>query len=100
MFETLATSDEPMDATQIVKYSGVPKAKVYEDLTRMIDKGMVMDSISEKKKLYTALPLPLAIEKLPAEFQENIKQLKTSSKKKPFLDERIWSLKVNTSIQA
>ncbi|CDQ37915.1 MULTISPECIES: TrmB family transcriptional regulator [Virgibacillus] len=100
VFETLASSDEPMDATQIVKYSGVPKAKVYEVLTRMIDKGMVMDSISEKKKLYTALPLPLAIEKLTAEFQENIKQLKTSSKKKPFLDDRIWSLKVNTSIQA
>ncbi|WP_337970565.1 helix-turn-helix domain-containing protein, partial [Virgibacillus salexigens] len=95
MFETLASSDAPMDATQIVKYSGDPKAKVYEVLTRMIDKGMVMDSISEKKKRYPALPLRLAIENLTAEFQENIKQLKTKTNKKPFLDDRIWSLKVN-----
>jgi HTH-type transcriptional regulator, sugar sensing transcriptional regulator len=100
VFEVLASSEEPMDATNIVKYSGVPKSKIYEVLTRMIEKGMVLDSVSEKKKLYTALPLSIVIEKLTAEFDENVQQLKTSTSKRKFYDEHVWSLKVDSSIRA
>ncbi|MCM3717758.1 TrmB family transcriptional regulator [Fictibacillus phosphorivorans] len=100
VFEVLASSEEPMDATNIVKYSGVPKSKIYEVLTRMIEKGMVLDSVSEKKKLYTALPLSTVIEKLTTEFQENVEQLKTSTSKRKFYDEHVWSLKVDSSIRA
>lgn len=100
VFEVLASSEEPMDATNIVKYSGVPKSKIYEVISRMIEKGMVLDSVSEKKKLYTALPLPIVIEKLTTEFQENVQQLKTSTSKRKFYDEHVWSLKVDSSIRA
>jgi HTH-type transcriptional regulator, sugar sensing transcriptional regulator len=100
VFEVLASSEEPMDATNIVKYSGVPKSKIYEVLSRMIEKGMVLDSVSEKKKLYTALPLSIVIEKLTTEFQENVQQLKTSTNKRKFYDEHVWSLKVDSSIRA
>jgi HTH-type transcriptional regulator, sugar sensing transcriptional regulator len=100
VFEVLASSEESMDATSIVKYSGVPKSKIYEVLTRMIEKGMVLDSVSEKKKLYTALPLSIVIEKLTTEFQENVQQLKTSTSKRKFYDEHVWSLKVDSSIRA
>ncbi|EOA3903043.1 TrmB family transcriptional regulator [Bacillus cytotoxicus] len=98
-YEVVVSSNEPLDATTIVKHSGVPKAKIYEILARLIDKGMVMDSVSEKKKLYTALPLKLAIEKLTAEFQTNIKELETNISKKSFIDDRVWSLKMQSSIQ-
>ncbi|MGM7723910.1 TrmB family transcriptional regulator [uncultured Metabacillus sp.] len=101
VYEVLATSEEPMDATTIVKYSGVPKAKIYEVISRMIEKGMIMDSISDNKKLYTGLPLSLAIEKLTTEFQANVEQLKKSGiKKRSYNDEHVWSLKVDTSIRA
>ena len=80
-YEVVVSSNEPLDATTIVKHSGVPKAKIYEVLARLIDKGMVMDSVSEKKKMYTALPLKLAIEKLTTEFQSNIKELETTISK-------------------
>ncbi|MFC7393777.1 TrmB family transcriptional regulator [Scopulibacillus cellulosilyticus] len=100
VYEVLVSSEEPLDATKIVKYSGVAKAKIYEVLSRMIEKGMVLDSVSEKKKLYTALPLPLAIEKLTAEFQDNINHLKRNTSKKLYTDDRVWSLKVDASIQA
>ncbi|GGB58923.1 transcriptional regulator [Lentibacillus populi] len=100
LYEVLVSSEEPMDATNIVNYSGVPKAKVYEVISRMVKKGMVMESISEKKKLYSALPLPLAIEKLSAEFKDNINQLKEKTYKKSFTDDRVWSLKVDSSIRA
>ncbi|SDI02408.1 TrmB family transcriptional regulator [Alteribacillus bidgolensis] len=99
IYETLVSMEDPLDAATIVKYSGVPKAKVYEVLSRMIDKGLVMDSTSEKKKLYTALPLPLVIEKLTTEFENNIQQLKKNKFRKPFSDDRVWSLKMDTSIR-
>ncbi|MBM7652428.1 TrmB family transcriptional regulator [Neobacillus cucumis] len=99
VYEVLCASDEPLDATLIVKYSGVPKAKVYEVISRMIEKGLVLDSVSEKKKLYTALPLDLVIEKLTKEFQVSIEQLKNNSSKKIIMDDRVWSLKVDSSIQ-
>ncbi|WP_445492688.1 TrmB family transcriptional regulator [Niallia sp. 03133] len=100
VYEVLVSIEEPMDATKLVKYSGVPKAKIYEVISRMIEKGMILSSVSEKKKLYTALQLPLAIEKLTAEFQANIKQLKNNTLKKSFSDDRVWSLKVDSSIRA
>ncbi|WP_310176289.1 helix-turn-helix domain-containing protein [Neobacillus niacini] len=99
VYEILSSNDGPLDATQIVKYSGVPKAKVYEVLTRMIEKGLVLDSVSEKKKLYTALPLNLVIEMLTKQFQDNINHLKQNSSKKQITDDRVWSLKVDSSIQ-
>lgn len=99
VYEVLSSSNEPLDATLIVKHSGVPKAKVYEVISRMIEKGMVMDSVSEKKKLYTALPLHLVIEKLTKEFQAQIKQLESRSSKKTVTDDRVWSLKVDSSIK-
>ena len=98
-YEVVVSSNEPLDATTIVKHSGVPKAKIYEVLARLIDKGMVMDSVSEKKKMYTALPLKLAIEKLTTEFQSNIKELETTISKKSFTDDRVWSLKMQSSIR-
>ncbi|MEJ9114527.1 TrmB family transcriptional regulator [Bacillus paramobilis] len=98
-YEVVVSSNEPLDATTIVKHSGVPKAKIYEVLARLIDKGMVMDSVSEKKKLYTALPLKLAIEKLTTEFQSNIEELETNISKKSFTDDRVWSLKMQSSIR-
>ncbi|WP_096438304.1 TrmB family transcriptional regulator [Alteribacter populi] len=99
VYEVLASSEEPMTTTTIVKYSGVPKAKIYEVLSRLTEKGMIMDSVSEKKKVYTALPLPLAIEKLTTEFQHNIEQLKINTAKKSYSDDRVWSLKDETSIR-
>lgn len=100
VYEILANSNEPLDATRIVKYSGVPKSKVYEVLTRLIDKGMILNTVSGRKKLYAALPLSVVIEKLTAEFQSNIDKLKVDLTKKSFMDERVWSLKESSAIRA
>lgn len=99
VYEILLASEEPLDATQIVKYSGVPKAKIYEVLSRMIEKGILLDSVSDKKKYYSALPLNLVIDKLSAEFKDSIEQLKTNATKKTISDDRVWSLKVDSSIR-
>jgi sugar-specific transcriptional regulator TrmB len=99
VYESLLACDELMDATMIVKFSGVPKAKVYEVLTRLSDKGMILDSVSERKKYYSALPLPLVVERLTAEFNQSIDQLKSSKLKHVYTDDRVWSLKVDSSIK-
>lgn len=100
VYETLASNTEPMDASLVVKHSGVPKAKIYEVLSRLIEKGMVLDTVSEKKKLYAALPLPSLIEKLTRQFQQDVAQLSASLAPKKVSDDRVWSLKVDSSIRA
>lgn len=100
VYEVLVSSDEAMDVSLIAKHSNVPKAKIYEVISRMIDKGMIMEAISEKKKTYTALPIDLAIERLTSEFQANIETFKESTSKKTFRDDRVWSFKVQATIQA
>lgn len=100
VYETLAATDAPMDAAMVVKHSGVPKAKIYEVLSRLVDKGLVLDSVSDKKKWYTALPLNSLVDKLTAQFQQNVETLKSSLASKKVRDDRIWNLKIASSIQA
>lgn len=100
VYETLVSSNQPMDVNMVAKHSSVPKAKIYEVLSRMIDKGMIMEAISEKKKMYTALSLDIAVERLTAEFQQNIEKFKEKTAKKTFSDDRVWSFKLQASIQA
>lgn len=100
VYETLVAGDGPMDATSVVKHSGVPKAKIYEVLSRLIDKGLISDSISEKKKTYLALPLQIVIDKLSKEFEQSIEQLKQMNERKIAADNQVWSLKSEASIMA
>ncbi|GLY12108.1 TrmB family transcriptional regulator [Pseudobacillus badius] len=100
VYESLVSAGEPLDATSIVKLSGVPRAKVYEVLHRMGEKGMILESTVEKKRLYSALPLESAIEKLKADFDSHINELRKAKVKQAAADDRIWTLKENHSIQA
>ncbi|MFC7678755.1 TrmB family transcriptional regulator [Paenibacillus sp. GCM10028914] len=100
VYETLVTSGEAMDASSIVKLSSVPKAKIYEVLDRLVDKGIVMDTVSGKKRTYTALPVEAVIDKLTQEFESDIKELRSAGVRKKVVDDQVWSLKSHTSIQA
>ncbi|MBH0230991.1 TrmB family transcriptional regulator [Halobacillus yeomjeoni] len=98
VFEVLTASESPLDAATIVKHSQVPKSKVYEVLNRMIDKGLLLSSFEGKKKLYSALPLETTIEKLTADFQANVKELKNHEYKLPQVDDRVWTIKNESAI--
>ncbi len=82
VYEALLANDGPLDASSIVTYSHVPKAKIYEVLNRLIDKGIVVNTLSGKKKLYSAVALQTVIQKLTADFENDINELKTYKIKK------------------
>lgn len=100
VFEVLTASDSPLDATTIVKNTHVPKSKVYEVLNRLIDKGLILSSAVERKRLYNALPLETTIEKLTAEFQENVDELRNKEYSLSPVDDRVWTIKNDTSISS
>jgi HTH-type transcriptional regulator, sugar sensing transcriptional regulator len=100
VYQSLITVDQPLDATGIVKSSGVPRSKVYEVLHRLNEKGMILESTIEKKRLYSALPIEATIKKLKTEFESNLQQLRTTQIKKTPSDDRVWTLKDNHSIQS
>ncbi|CAM3180139.1 MULTISPECIES: TrmB family transcriptional regulator [Paenibacillus] len=98
VYEAIFAQDAPLDATSIVSYSNVPKAKIYEVLNRLIDKGTVLTTMHGKKKLYMAVDLQSIILKIRADFEKDIEELKTYKIKRTFTDEHIWTLKDATSI--
>ncbi|WP_099156660.1 TrmB family transcriptional regulator [Virgibacillus ndiopensis] len=99
VYQSLITVDQPLDATGIVKRSGVPRSKVYEVLHRMIEKGIILESTIEKKRLYTALPIDSMIEKLKADFEMNVEELRNTKVKETPVDDRVWMLKDDHSIR-
>ncbi|TYR80593.1 TrmB family transcriptional regulator [Priestia megaterium] len=100
VYEALIGSSMPLDATSIVNYSNVPKAKIYEVLNKMIEKGLVLNTMAGKKKLYSAVSLDIIIKKLTAEFEQDIKSLKSYKVKRTFTDDYVWNLKDKASISA
>ncbi|MBM7583466.1 sugar-specific transcriptional regulator TrmB [Bacillus pakistanensis] len=100
VYQSLITVDQPLDATGIVKSSTVPRSKVYEVLHRLIEKGMILETTVEKKRLYTALPIEATIKKLKTEFESNLEVLRNTQIKKTPSDDRVWTLKDNQSIQS
>lgn len=100
VFEVLTASDEPLDATTIGKYSQVPKSKVYEVLNRLIDKGLLKSSFTNRKKLYTALPLETTIQKLTSEFEANVEELKNKEYTLTQNDDRVWTIQNEGAISS
>ncbi|MCG7408420.1 TrmB family transcriptional regulator [Paenibacillus sp. ACRRX] len=100
VYEALVTHAEPMDATTIVKHSGVPKAKIYEVIAKLVEKGIVSDAVSGKKRTYAAIPMQIVIDKLTHEFERDIADLRRAGTRRTYADDQVWSLKTNSSIQA
>jgi Predicted transcriptional regulators len=96
----MTNTGQALEASAISKLSGVPKAKVYEVINRLIDKGLLLDSMLEKKKLYRAIPLDNLIQKLTSQFQTDIEQLKLAEHKPFQPDDRVWNLVTEESIYA
>ena len=98
VYTSLITVNQALDATAIVKRSGVPRTKIYEVLNRLVVKGILLEATVEKKRLYTALPMDALIEKLKIDFDSDIEELKKIEVVEMEVDDRVWTLKENQSI--
>jgi len=100
VYATMIHVSQAMEASAISKQSGVPKAKVYEVIDRLLDKGILLGSMLDKKKVYRAIPLDQVIHKLTLQFQADVEQLKLSEQAEFQPDDRVWNLATEESIYA
>ncbi|MGN7312447.1 TrmB family transcriptional regulator [Alkalicoccobacillus gibsonii] len=100
VYSSLITVNQALDASTIVKRSGVPRTKVYEVINRLVDKGILLETTVEKKRQYAALPLDAMIEKLQTDFESSIEELKKVEVEEMELDNRVWTLKDHQSISS
>ena len=64
-----------MNVGEIAKISGVPRPKLYEILTRLIEKGLCTEKIGKVKR-YRIVDPNIATEKLIKDYQEQLEQKK------------------------
>lgn len=100
VYETMLIAGKAVEASAIAKLSGVPKAKVYEVISRLLDKGILLVSVLEKKKLYQAVPVEQVVQKLTMKFESDIKQLRLIEQKQVKPDDRVWNLATEESVYA
>lgn len=92
----------PVTAYQVSKESGIPRARIYEVLGTLCDKGIVMKEEINDTTRYSPLPVEIFLQKVQSEWQstysvisESLKELETSEEK---VDNRVITLKDYNSI--
>lgn len=92
----------PVTAYQVSKESGIPRARIYEVLGTLVDKGIVMKEEINETTRYSPLPVEIFLQKAQSEWQSNyavisesLKKLETSEEK---VDNRVITLKDYRSI--
>ncbi|MGH0692840.1 TrmB family transcriptional regulator [Bacillus cereus] len=92
----------PVTAYQVSKDSGVPRARIYEILGNLVEKGIVMKEEINDTTRYSPLPVEIFLQKAQTEWQstyegisDSLKKLETSEEK---TDNRVITLKDNQTI--
>jgi HTH-type transcriptional regulator, sugar sensing transcriptional regulator len=99
VYETLHQAGKPMTGYALAKDSGVPRGKIYEVLHRLVDKGILLESMSGGKSEYQAVDLEIVIGALTRSFFDNVTQLRQAySEERREADDRVWMLKEERSM--
>jgi len=87
----------PVTAYQVSKESGIPRARIYDVLTTLVEKGIVLKEEINDAARYSPLPVEIFLEKAKSEWQstyavinDSLKELETSAKE---VDNRVITLK-------
>jgi len=90
------TANHPVNGSQLSRQSGIPRARIYDVLEKLIAKGFVIES---SKGMYTPIPSEEFIRRLRQEFETALSSLEKRIKKarqKPEKDV-IWTIKGYTA---
>ncbi|PEL13315.1 TrmB family transcriptional regulator [Bacillus sp. AFS017336] len=87
----------PVTAYQVSKDSGIPRARIYDVLSNLVEKGIVLREEINDTARYSPLPVEIFLQKAQSEWQstyseisDSLKSLENSSEK---MDNRVISLK-------
>ncbi|WP_423798320.1 TrmB family transcriptional regulator [Neobacillus sp. SAB-20_R2A] len=87
----------PVTAYQVSKESGVPRARIYDVLSTLVDKGIVLKEEINDTTRYSPLPVEIFLQKAQSEWQatyteisDSLRNLETSAEK---MDNRVITLK-------
>lgn len=62
-------------AYQVSKLSGIPRARIYDILESLVEKGIVLKEEYEKSALYSPLPVEIFLQKTQSEWEETYRTL-------------------------
>lgn len=89
-------------AYQVSKDSGVPRARIYEVLNDLEEKGMVLKEEVNDNILYSPLPVDVFLESIESKWKDTFesvkKELKWFEKEEPEADTRVTTLKGEDNI--
>ncbi|HDR7950774.1 TPA: TrmB family transcriptional regulator [Bacillus toyonensis] len=92
----------PVTAYQVSKNSGIPRARIYEILDNLVEKGIVMKEEINNTIRYSPLPVEIFLQKAQSEWQstyevisDSLKKLESSEEKS---DNRVITLKDKKAI--
>ncbi|MBL0385967.1 TrmB family transcriptional regulator [Tumebacillus sp. ITR2] len=99
VYETLHHVGKPMTGYALAKDSGVPRGKIYEVLHRLVDKGIILESMTGNKSEYQAVDIEIVIKALTQNFYQNVEKLRDAYREdRPEIDDRVWMLKQDSSM--
>lgn len=92
----------PVTAYQVSKESGIPRARIYDVLSNLVEKGIVMKEEMNDTTRYSPLPVDIFLQKAQSEWQstytaisDTLRSLETSGEK---ADNRVVTLKDSETI--
>jgi len=92
----------PVTAYQVSKESGIPRARIYDVLSNLVEKGIVMKEDIDDSVRYSPLPVEIFLQKAQSDWQstytvisDSLKRLETFEEK---TDNRVISLKDTKTI--
>ncbi|ULT54929.1 TrmB family transcriptional regulator [Neobacillus drentensis] len=87
----------PVTAYQVSKDSGIPRARIYDVLGNLVEKGLVLKEEIDDTTRYSPLPVEIFLQKAQSEWQstysvliDSLRSLETSDEK---MDNRVLTLK-------
>jgi Cd2+/Zn2+-exporting ATPase len=88
-------AENPATGYQISKRSGVPRSMVYETLSRLHGRGLVLEAVEGRAKLYRPLPPQTFLDEHQSEHERLVGSLRIGLDElfNQVVDDRIWSIR-------
>jgi HTH-type transcriptional regulator, sugar sensing transcriptional regulator len=90
-------------AYQVSKISGIPRARIYDTLESLVEKGIVLKEEFEKSMIYSPLPVEIFLQKSQAEWEETYRTIDSGLrelelKQQKSEDNKVFTIKNQTAI--